>query len=337
MPDMMEYRFLGRTGLKVSVLSFGGWITQGKQIKDDIAIDCIRLAYDSGINFFDSAEVYAAGGSEQLLGTALKKLSIPRSKVVISTKIYWGGPGVNERGLSRKHIIEGTKASLQRLQLDYVDLIFAHRPDEQTPMEEVVRAFNYLIDKGQAMYWGTSEWSAEQISEAIAVANQLSLVGPAMEQPQYNMFCRERFEKEYAPIFKKYGLGTTIWSPLASGILTGKYINGIPPDSRLALKGEPYLERHRQELQSEIGRQKNEKVKQLQSIAEELGATVSQLAIAWCIRNSNVSSVILGASKVSQLQENLKALEIVPKLGAEVLKSIEQILNNAPELPPARF
>ncbi|KAI8854871.1 NADP-dependent oxidoreductase domain-containing protein [Chytridium lagenaria] len=323
----MEYKFLGRSGLKVSVLSIGGWVTYGGQVDDQVAIDCLKAAYDAGINFFDNAEVYAAGKSEIVMGKAIKQGNWPRSSYVISTKIYWGGEGVNERGLSRKHIIEGTKAALDRLQLDYVDLIFAHRPDALTPMEEI----------GWAFYWGTSEWSAEQISDAWRVADKLGLIGPLMEQPQYNMFHRERFEVEYKPLYEKYGLGTTIWSPLASGVLSGKYNDQIPDGSRLSMTDNAIMARIRAGLESEEGRKKIETVRALDPIAKELGCTLAQLALAWCAKNPNVSTVITGASKVSQVVENVKALEVLPKLTDEVMEKIEKILANKPKADIARF
>eukprot|EP00474_Spongospora_subterranea_P008613 CRZ09071.1 hypothetical protein [Spongospora subterranea] len=334
----MEYRFLGNTGLKVSALSLGGWVTQGAQIDDGTAVECVKVAYEAGVNFFDTAEVYASGESEKVLGDALKKFNWPRSSLVISTKLYWGGNGVNDRGLSRKHIIEGANASLKRLQLDYVDLIFAHRPDDLTPMEEIVRAFNWLIEQGKAFYWGTSEWSAEQITDACRVAEKLNLISPIMEQPEYNMFNRERVEKEYLPLYKKHGLGTTIWSPLASGVLTGKYIDGsIPSGSRLALQDNAIMAKLRANLTTEQGQQRNEKVKQLKVIAEKLGVSLAQLALAWCLKNPNVSTVITGATRPSQVRENLQALSVVPKITDQIAKSIEDILSNAPVLPIPRM
>ncbi|KAI9336350.1 NADP-dependent oxidoreductase domain-containing protein [Obelidium mucronatum] len=316
----MEYRYLGRSGLKVSVLSLGGWVTYGEQVGEDVAEQCLKEAYDNGINFFDNAEVYANGKSEIAMGKAIKKFGWKRSSYVISTKIFWGGEGVNERGLSRKHIVEGTQAALERLQLDYVDLIFAH---------QTVRAFNWVIQKGWALYWGTSEWSAEQISDAHRIAEKLGLVGPVFEQPQYNLFHRERFEKEYAPLYEKYGLGTTIWSPLASGILTGKYNVDIPADSRLAADT-AIAKRLAAGLETPEGKEKLAKVAKLKPIAEKLNVTLAQLALAWTIKNPNVSTVITGASKASQVTENLKALEVVPKLTPEILAEIEEIFANKP-------
>lgn len=328
----MQYRFLGNSGLKVSVLSLGGWVTYGKQVEGDVTSDCMKAAWDAGINFFDTAEVYAAGKCEEAMGAVLKKYGWKRSDLVISTKIFWGGEGPNDVGLSRKHIIEGLTASLQRLQLDYVDIVFAHRPDVTTPMEETVRAFNYCLDKGLAFYWGTSEWSAQQIEEARRVATRLNLVGPLCEQPQYNCFHRERFEKEYAELYKSdYGLGTTIWSPLASGLLTGKYNDAIPEGSRLSLD-DNIMKQLRGNLDTEEGKQQIVKVRKLTKVAERLGCTTAQLSLAWCVKNPNVSSVITGASRASQVQENIKCLDVVPKLTDEVMKEIEDILVNKPAM-----
>ncbi|TPX63943.1 hypothetical protein SpCBS45565_g06284 [Spizellomyces sp. 'palustris'] len=335
----MEYRFLGRSGLKVSVFSLGGWVTFGGQVGNDATFSCMKAAYDAGINFFDNAEVYAGGESERAMGLAIKHFGWKRSDLVISTKIYWGGKGPNDSGLSRKHIVEGTKAALERLQLDYVDLIFAHRPDNLTPMEEIVRAFNWVIEKGYAFYWGTSEWSAEQISDAHRIAEKLGLIGPLMEQPQYNMFHRERFEVEYAPLYKKHGLGTTIWSPLASGVLTGKYNSGVVPDgSRFALKDNAVCQRIRASaLDCEEGRAKIAKVQRLEPIAKKLDCTLAQLALAWCAKNPNVSTVITGASRPEQVVENVKALEVLPKLTPEILDEIEKILDNEPKAAVDRY
>jgi voltage-dependent potassium channel beta subunit len=327
----MEYRFLGNSGLKVSALSFGAWITFGDQIGEDIASACMKIAHEAGVNFFDNAEVYAQGRAETMMGNIIKKQGWKRSDLVLSTKIFWGGSGPNDKGLSRKHILEGTDASLRRLQTDYVDLIFCHRADRDTPVEETVRAMNHLIDHGKALYWGTSEWSAEQISAAFHIARKEHLIPPTMEQPEYNMFRRERVEKEYLALYKEMGLGTTIWSPLASGLLTGKYDKGIPKDTRLSLAGYKWL---RQRFEGEEGRDKIEKVRQLSLLAEELGTTMPKFAIAWCLKNPHVSTVITGASKPEQVSENMTALEAVPKLTEEVLDRIEQILDNKPESEP---
>jgi len=327
----MEYRFLGKSGLKVSALSFGAWVTFGDQIGEDVASACMRIAYEAGVNFFDNAEVYAQGRAETMMGSIIKKMGWKRSDLVLSTKIFWGGSGPNDQGLSRKHILEGTEAALRRLQTDYVDLIFCHRADSDTPIEETVRAMNHLIDHGMALYWGTSEWSAEEIYTAYHIAREEHLIPPAMEQPEYNMFHRERVEKEYLTLYKDIGLGTTIWSPLASGLLTGKYVKGIPKGTRVSLPGYEWL---RQRFESEEGRNKIEKVLQLSHVAEDLQTTMPKLAIAWCLKNSHISTVITGASKPEQVSENMTALDVVPKLTEEVLARIEHILDNKPTPEP---
>ena len=323
----MEYRFLGRSGLKVSALSFGAWVTFGDQMDVDKAYGCMKEAYDAGCNFFDNAEVYADGQAETIMGEVLRKAQWKREDLVVSTKIFWGGKGPNDRGLSRKHIFEGTNAALKRLGLDYVDLIFCHRPDLDTPVEETVWAMNQVIQQGKALYWGTSEWSAERIRRAYDIARREHLVPPLMEQPQYNMFHRERVETEYAALYEEIGLGTTIWSPLASGILTGKYNDGIPEGSRMSLANYQWL---RPELENEAGQAKVAKVKQLVPIADELGCSMAQLAIAWCLSNDDVSTVITGASRPEQVTENFKALEVAEKLTPDVLETLETILDNRP-------
>jgi voltage-dependent potassium channel beta subunit len=339
----MEYRFLGKTGLRVSVISLGAWITYGAQVQDEqVALDCMTAAFEAGVNFFDNAEVYGAGNAETVMGNVLKKAGWKRSDYVISTKVFWGGKGPNDIGLSRKHIIEGVQASLKRLQLDYVDIVFCHRADLNTPMEETVRAMNWVIEKGWAFYWGTSEWSAEQISHAIGVANRLNLIPPVAEQPQYSMLHRTRFEFEFANLYKSdNGLGTTIWSPLACGLLSGKYSKDkIPEDSRLAASNGEWL---KNQLLNGTGmnglEEKNfdtilDKVEHLKPIAASVGATLAQLAIAWTIVNPNVSTCITGASRKEQVLENLKALEIAKKLTPEILDQIDKVLNNkhAPEI-----
>ena len=327
----MEYRFLGNSGLKVSALSFGAWVTFADQIGDEVAFACMKVAFEAGVNFFDNAEVYAQGRAETMMGSIIKKMGWKRSDLVLSTKIFWGGNGPNDQGLSRKHILEGTEAALRRLQTDYVDLIFCHRADSDTPIEETVRAMNHLIDQGKALYWGTSEWSAEQISAAYHIARKEHLIPPTMEQPEYNMFRRERVEKEYLTLYKEIGLGTTIWSPLASGLLTGKYDKGIPEGTRVSLTGYKWL---RQRFESEEGRHKIEKVLQLSHVAEDLQTTMPKLAIAWCLKNPHVSTVITGASKPEQVSENMTALDVVPKLTEEVLDRIEHILDNKPSPEP---
>lgn len=322
----MEYRHLGRSGLKVSELSLGSWVTFHDQVDVDAAADCMAAAYDAGVNFFDNAEIYANGKSEEVMGAALKKLGWRRSSYVLSTKFFWGlYDGPNERNtLNRKRLLEGIAGSLQRLQLDYVDLIFCHRPDATTPIEETVWAMHNIIEQGKAIYWGTSEWSAGEIVAAIEIAERHHLHKPVMEQPQYNMLVRERFEKEYVRLFKDYGYGATIWSPLASGLLTGKYNNGIPANSRAALKGYEWLHEHVTNPELIL------KVKALQSLASDLGYSIAQLALAWCLKNPNVSTVITGASRVEQVTENMNATGAVEKLTGSVMAEIDAILDNKP-------
>jgi voltage-dependent potassium channel beta subunit len=327
----MEYRFLGSSGLKVSALSYGAWVTFGDQIDEDIAADCMRTAYDAGVNFFDNAEVYAGGRAETMMGNIIKKVGWKRSDLVLSTKIYWGGSGPNEKGLSRKHIIEGTDAALKRLQVDYVDLIFCHRPDLDTPIEETVRAMSHVLDQGRAFYWGTSEWSSEQIRAAHDIARRERLAPPTMEQPQYNMFHRERVEKEYLALYTELGLGTTIWSPLSSGLLTGKYSDGIPPKSRAALPAYRWIRRR---FESPEGRLQIEKAQKLGGLASELGLPLPRLALAWCLKKPYVSTVITGASKPEQVAENMQALDALPALTPEVMEKIEDILDNKPTPEP---
>ena len=324
----MEYRHLGSSGLQVSALSFGAWVTFGQQFGEDVAYDCMKAAYDAGVNFFDNAEVYANGKAETLMGKAIQRAGWKRSDLVVSTKIFWGGDGPNDKGLSRKHIVEGTNAALARLQLDYVDLIFCHRPDIRTPIEETVRAMNFVLDQGKAFYWGTSEWSAAQIMEAYQIARREHLVPPTMEQPQYHMFERGKVEKEYARLYREIGLGTTIWSPLASGILTGKYSDGIPDGTRVSLPGYEWL---KEILESPEGQANIAKTRELIPIAAELGCSMAQLALAWCLRNPNVSTVITGASRPDQVVENMKALDVVEKLTPQKMEQIEAILKNKPE------
>ncbi len=323
----MEYRYLGRSGLKVSALSFGAWVTFGTQIGEDVALGMMQAALDAGVNFFDNAEVYADGVAETMMGSVIKKAGWKRSDLVISTKLFWGGGGVNDKGLSRKHIVEGMNASLKRLQMDYVDLIFAHRPDLHTPVEETVRAFNHLIDQGKAFYWGTSEWSAAQIMEAHGIARELNLIPPLMEQPQYHMFHRERFEVEYARLYEQVGMGTTIWSPLASGLLTGKYNKGMPEGTRATLEGYEWL---KSRFEDEEALANIAKVGKLMNIADEIGCSMAQLALAWTLKNPNVSTTITGASRAEQVVENMKAIDYVEKLTPDVMESIEEILDNKP-------
>ncbi|MCJ7625552.1 MAG: aldo/keto reductase [Anaerolineaceae bacterium] len=321
----MEYRRMGKAGLKLSELSLGAWVTYGGQVGEEIALECMKAAYDNGVNFFDNAEAYAGGQAEIVMGNVLKKMDWQRESYVVSTKIFWGGKGPNDSGLSYKHIIEGTNKALKRLQLDYVDLVYCHRPDSQTPIEETVWGMDQVIRQGKAFYWGTSEWSAADIMQADKIARQNGLRPPSMEQPQYNMLHRERFEVEYRPIFRDLGYGTTIYSPLKAGILTGKYSEGIPEGSRLGLDGLEWLKQSAY-IESDIN-----KVKRLLPISDELGCTLAQLALAWCLKNPDVSTVITGASKASQVYENMKAVEIAPKLTEDVMEMIEEILDNKPQ------
>lgn len=334
-PHDMVFRHLGPTGLKVSVLSLGGWLTYGGTQKGNIVKDCMQAAWDNGINFFDTAEGYEAGQCEIEMGQAFKELDWPRDEYVLSTKIFFGTQRKepNTKGLSKKHIVEGLKSSLQRLQQPYVDVVFAHRPDPATPMREVVEAFTQTIrDLNLAYYWGTSEWSAAQITEATLLAEKYNLIAPVVEQPQYNAFHRERFEVEYAPLYHEYKYGTTIWSPLASGLLTGKYNDGIPEGSRFH-NHKDFFSSTIDALQKPEGKAKIEKVKKLTPIAERLGGTTTQLALAWAAYNVNVSTVILGATKVEQVHDNCKAIEILKKLDDKTYKEIEEILDNKPAGP----
>ena len=308
----MEYRNLGKSGLKVSALSFGSWVTFVNQLTEKTALSCMSMAYDQGVNFFDNAEAYAGGKSEILMGKVLKKLKWTRDSYIISSKVFWGGELPTQRGLSKKHIHDACNSALKRLQLDYLDLFFCHRPDPETPIEESVYAMNDLIKQGKILYWGTSEWSAKEIDYAFHVSDKYNLRPPVMEQPQYNLLYRDRFEKEYAPIFEKYGIGSTIWSPLASGLLSGKYMKRMPVKHRFKIKGYEWL---KEELFKEEFFVKLELIKK---IANELKITMAQLSIAWCLKNSNVSSVILGASKKSQLKENLGSLDAYSQLDDEI-------------------
>jgi voltage-dependent potassium channel beta subunit len=318
----MEYRHLGKAGIRVSELSLGSWVTFHNQVGTQAAVDMMSAAYEAGVNFFDNAEVYASGKSEEVMGAALKQLGWRRGSYLISTKFYWGiHDNVNEKNtLNRKRLIEGINGSLQRLQLEYVDLIYCHRPDKTTPIEETVWAMHNIIEWGKAFYWGTSEWSAAENVSALEIAERHHLHKPVTEQPVYNLFSRQHFTKEYERVYKDYGYGTTIWSPLASGLLTGKYSQGIPADSRGALKGYDWL--HDQLTDQ----QKLAKVQALEPIAKELGCTLSQLALAWCLKNPFVSTVITGASRVEQVHENMKATEVAPRLTPEILERIDQIL-----------
>lgn len=317
----MEYRHLGRAGIRVSELSFGSWVTFHTQADVDAAKEMMAAAYDAGVNFFDNAEAYASGKSEEIMGTALKQLKWRRSSYLVSTKLYWGlHDGVNENHtLNRKYLIEAINGSLQRLQLDYVDLLYCHRPDKTTPIEETVWAMHNIIEWGKAMYWGTSEWSAAEIVSAIEIADRHHLHKPITEQPIYNLFERQRFSSEYERVYKEYGYGTTTFSPLSSGLLSGKYNQGIPEGSRSTLEGYDWL---RDDVTNQ---EKLAQVRAMEPIAQELGCTLPQLAIAWCLNNPYVSSVITGASRVEQVRENMKASDVAPKLTPEILQRIDQI------------
>jgi len=317
----MNYRRLGSTGLKVSELSFGSWVTYGTQMGEDVARECMAAAFDAGVNFFDNAEAYAGGQSESIMGAALKKLGWRRASYIVSTKFYWGiNEGPNEKNtLNRKYLHQAIDNSLKRLQMDYVDLVFCHRADPDTPIEETVWAMHDMVQSGKALYWGTSEWSAAEIAAAWHIADKHHLHKPRMEQPQYNLFERHKVETEYARLYADIGLGTTTWSPLASGMLSGKYLDGIPKDSRAALKGYEWL-------QSSVTNPRHlEMVRRLAPLATDLGCTLAQLALAWCVKNPHVSTVITGASRPSQVTENMQALGVVPKLTPDVMARIDEI------------
>lgn len=326
----MEYRRMGRSGLQLSVLSFGSWVTFHKQINDGSADQLMGIAYDNGINFFDNAEVYALGESEKMMGRVLKSKNWDRTSYTLSSKAYFGWRGKdnkpNQTGLSRKHLTEACNEALERLQADYLDLFFCHRPDTNVPIEEVVWTMHNLIQQGKVLYWGTSQWSGAEIMEAHRVAHQYHLIAPVVEQPQYNMFERFKMEQDYLPVFNNVGMGTTIWSPLAAGFLTGKYNNGIPEGSRLAIEGFDWLK------ERWIQNEKLEKVKKLSILASELGVSLAALSIAWTIKNPHVTTAILGATKKEQLEENLKALKAITLLTDEVTGKIEDILQNKPVL-----
>ena len=322
----MKYRRLGKSGLKVSELSFGSWVTFNKQVDSKLAEKMFGICFDAGINFFDNAEGYEAGESEVVMGNALKSLNRPRDSYCVSSKVFFGSnknPTPTQIGLSRKHVTEACHQAMKRLQVDYLDLYFCHRADPETPIGETVWAMHNLVTQGKILYWGTSEWTADEISEAYEFAFENNLTPPTMEQPQYNLLDRKRFEIEYAPIFEQYEMGTTIWSPLASGALTGKYLEGIPEGSRASLKGYEWLKKHM--IDSDRGKARMEKVYKFIPIAEELGTNLTKLAIAWCLLNDNVSTVILGASKPEQLKENIESLEVIPLLTEEVQKKLSSI------------
>lgn len=326
----MEYRHLGASGLKVSALSLGSWVTFGRQVDLGEARNLLKTAYDAGVNFFDNAEAYEAGESERIMGEALAALGLPRDTCAVSSKVFWGGSKPMQLGLSAKHVRDACHAALRRLKVEYLDLYFCHRPDIDTPIEETVRAMHSLVLQGKIIYWGTSEWSAQQITEAHAVARAHGLTPPTMEQPQYHLLHRDRVEREYLPLYGSFGLGTTIWSPLASGVLTGKYNGGLPEDGRLNLPGYEWL---KELWTSQEGQAKLAKIRRLTALAGEIGISMTHLALAWCLKNPHVSTVILGTSRLDQLQENLKALDAVDALTPDVMERIEAIVDNRPPAP----
>mgnify|MGYP006087299451 FL=1 len=323
----MEYRRLGKAGVQVSALSFGSWVTFGNQVDKKIAQRCMEYAYDNGVNFFDNAEVYAKGQSEIVMGEILKNAGWNRDSYLVSSKVFWGGELPNQKGLSRKHITEACHAALKRLQVDYLDFYFCHRPDKNTPMEETVWTMHTLIEQGKVLYWGTSEWSAQEVQEAIMIARMNHLIPPTMEQPQYNMLVRRKVESEFNKLFTDYGYGTTIWSPLASGLLTGKYNTGIPEGSRLTMTDMQWLK------EKMLNDENINKVVKLEKVALDLDMSMANLALAWCLKNPNVSTVITGATKLSQLEQNLKAVDAVTKLNDGIMQRIEEILDNKPSIP----
>lgn len=329
----MEYKRLGKSGLKLSTLSFGSWVSFSKQMDIDAAKACMTLAYDAGVNFFDNAEAYEGGASEELMGQVLQEAGWSRDSYCVSSKVFWGGRKPTQRGLSRKHVHDACHAALKRLRVDYLDLYFCHRPDVDTPIEETVRAMHDLIQQGKVLYWGTSEWNAQQITEAHMAAQKYNLTPPTMEQPEYSMLVREKVDGDYLPLYDTVGLGTTIWSPLRSGMLTGKYNNGIPENSRINLPGYEWL---KERYESEVGQAELAKTRKLEVLAKECGISLTHMALAWCLKNPNVSTVILGASRPEQVTENLKALDAVPVLTDEVMVKIEDILQNKPA-GPQRF
>lgn len=326
----MKYRRLGRSGLQVSEFSYGSWVTFAKQVDVEPAKEMLTAAYDAGINFFDNAEGYEQGRSELVMGQAIEELGWTRDSYIVSSKVFWGGRKTTQRGLSAKHVTDACHAALKRLRVEYLDLYFCHRPDVDTPIEETVRAMHNLITQGKVLYWGSSEWSAQQISEAHAVAARWGLTPPTMEQPQYNLFERQKVEGDYTPIYDTFGLGTTIWSPLASGLLTGKYNDGIPQDARAALPGYEWL---RDNFTSDEGKTRIAKVRELSKLSARLGIPIHHLALAWCLTNPRVSTVILGASRLSQLTDNLAAMDRVGDLTPEVLAEIDAIMGNRPPAP----
>jgi voltage-dependent potassium channel beta subunit len=322
----LRYRRLGSAGIKLGELSLGAWVTYGGQVGEDAALKCMSKAYEMGVNFFDNAEAYAHGNAEVVMGNVIKKLGWKRTDIVVSSKVFWGGDGPNDEGLSRKHVYEACRRSLKRLQLDYLDLYFCHRPDPNTPIEETVRAMDDLVHQGLILYWGTSEWSAADIMRAYAIARELGITPPQMEQPQYHMLHRDRVEKEYLPLYREIGLGTTTWSPLASGLLSGKYNKGIPAGTRAALPGYEWLR------QGVVIPENVAKVKALEPFAKELGCSMAQLALAWARKNENVSTVITGATRPEQVEENLGSLEFASSLNEDVMERIDAVLQNKPDL-----
>jgi len=329
----MEYRRLGNSGLKISLFSLGSWVTFANQVDRKLALELMVYAYDNGINFFDNAEAYMMGDSEVVMGEALKELSWSRDSYCVSSKVFWGGDKPTQRGLSKKHIVDACHAALKRLQVDYLDLYFCHRPDPDTPIEETVRAMHTLILQGKVLYWGTSEWNSQQITEAYGIAMQYGLTPPTMEQPEYNLFRREKVEKDYLPLFEKFGIGTTIWSPLASGILTGKYKDGIPKESRLNLKNYEWL---KNQFDSPDGLAQIKKTEKLKAIANDLNISVHHLALLWCANNKNVSTIILGASRLGQLKDNLSIIDKSIDFTSEIIERIEEIVQSKP-IPDKMF
>lgn len=326
----MQYRSLGNTGLFVSAFSLGSWVTFKHQLNVETATDLIATAYENGINVFDNAETYGDGLSEEIMGKAFSKLSFKRSSYCISSKVYWGGDAPTQKGLSRKHVIEACHEALIRLNVEYLDLYYCHRPDPDTPIIETVRAMDTLVKQGKILYWGTSEWELHQISEAFLVARENNLTPPSMEQAQYNFFERQKIEGDFSQLYKKYGLGTTTWSPLCSGILTGKYKNGVPNDSRLAIKEFAWL---KDIFYKEENKQKIKDACELEKIALEIGLSLTHFSLAWCLKNKNVSSVILGASTKEQLLENIQALEHIDKISEDALAKVNSLLTNTPAAP----
>ena len=320
----MKYRNLGKSGLKISELSYGSWVTFSFQIDTSKAVEMMKIAYDEGVNFFDNAEAYANGKSEEIMGQALKKLGLPRDTYCLSSKVFWGGELPTQRGLSAKHIHDACNAALQRMQVDYLDLFFCHRPDPDTPIEETVRAMHSLILQGKIIYWGTSEWGADQIELAYKISEEKNLTPPTMEQPEYNIFNRSKMESEYIDLFANRGLGTTIWSPLASGILTGKYKNGIPDGTRMNLNGYEFL---KERLNSEKGKHMITTTNQLEKIADSVGIPLVNLALGWCLQNKNVSTVILGASNADQLRKNLKTVDYLNQFDDSLMQQIKKVIS----------